>query len=142
MKPGTSIARAVGGQLGYTQGGKEQVAVQFVIPDTNERITWYGYFGEKSADRTLEALMHAGWDGDDVSELKGLGSKDVELVIEEDTFDGKTKMKVQWVNKPGGGGMKKVMAKAEAMSFAERMKARAMAIKQATPPVDDSDIPF
>ena len=92
-------AKALDGELGYSSNGNEQVMVKFEIlegPDTGKSITWWGYFSEKTADRTLKALMDAGWDGQDVSVLSGLGSKEVSLTIGNDTYNGEVRQRVQW----------------------------------------------
>ena len=46
-------AKKVGGDFGYTNGGKEQVAVAFQLSDTGDSLTWYGYFTEKTEENTL-----------------------------------------------------------------------------------------
>lgn len=162
---GTYLARALGGALGKTNAGKPQVAVEFEILSAEaagEHITWYGFFSEKTEERTIKSLRLAGWRGDDLSDLSSLGGDDapeVALVIEEETYEGKTRTKVQWVNAPGAGlAMKSEMSPEEAKAFATRMKGRVAQIsgprpaptksrplpprREEPPPVGDDDIPF
>jgi hypothetical protein len=90
--------------------GNLQISVEFDIVDERypgERLTWSGTLGGGALERCLEALMIAGWQGEDVSELEGVPAssvltEDVSLACEPDTFDGKTTLKVQWVNRLGG----------------------------------------
>lgn len=122
-------ARAVAGQLGETSTGKEQVAVEFELMDSEgvigPRITWFGYFTEKTTESTFRALRTCGWMGDDLSNLQGIETNEVSLVIQNETWEGKTRPKVQWVNAPGGNGMglKAPLAPDRAKSFAAKMRA-------------------
>jgi hypothetical protein len=154
IEPGTHGARAVEAQLGYTKTGKEQVAVQFEL-ENGSRITWYGYFTDKTKKTTFAALRACGWVGDDLSDLSGLVSNEVEVVIEEeDDQNGKPRMRVRWVNSPGGGSiaLAKPMGEAQAAAFAKKMRGSVLAHDQAEPrdtergtmggSVDDDDIPF
>ena len=168
---GTFRARAVQGSatLGFTSGGKEQVGVQFQIlegEDTGKHITWYGFFTDKSTERTIESLRHMGWQGDDLSDLSTVGDRDapdVLLVIEDelDDRDGTMRSRVRWVNRMGSGvAIKDKMDDAQARAFAARMKGAAVASRQKSatqrpatnrssaqrghepPPHSDDDIPF
>jgi len=125
VRPGVYTARAVEWDFGVTSNGNEQVAVVFQNTE-GERITWYGYFSDKAALRTLESLRHAGWDGrqETFADLAGLGSRDVELVVEEEEYNGQVRARVRWVNEPGRGGpaLKETMSTAQRQAFASRMR--------------------
>lgn len=132
---GTYPAIAKSAELGFTKGNEPQIGVTFVLLDdqgaeTPDRIVWFGYFTEKTERRTLESLRHCGWVGNDVTDLQGLGSQPVELVIEHEVFEGKTQVKVQWVNQPGGGAFKmaRPMDDAAKRQFAARMKSLAASV--------------
>lgn len=142
--------RAIAGELGMASTGNEQVQVQFKIlegPDEGKDITWWGYFTEKTADRTLSSLALTGWDGEDVSVLNGLGTKDVLLVIEDDHYNGEKKQRVQWINaltrpmKP-----KNEMSQADKSAFAAKMRGRTLKLQQDIPAqagvIGSDDIPF
>lgn len=113
--------------FGRANTGAEQVVVAFEIANgdaVGQRISWRGYFTEKTHERTLESLEHAGWDGVSLSKLGGLGSKPCVIVIEhEEGQDGKTYPKVQWVNSLGGGlSVKEKMQTSEIADLEERMR--------------------
>ncbi len=149
---GTHAARAIAAKLGETSKGDPQVAVEFEIsdlPDGPRRLMWYGYFTEKTEDRTIEALRICGWTGTDFTDIQ-VGA-DVSLVIEEEVYERKTRTKVKWVNRPGGIAMAKAMDAAKAAAFAARMKGKLLAFDQAAgtkpaaapKPTDaPADIPF
>jgi hypothetical protein len=129
-------ARAVESALGKTQNGTRQVAVRFqTFDDQNqpgEAITWYGYFTDKTADRTLESLQHCGWEGDDITDLTGIERNEVQLVVEHEEYEGKVHARVAWVNRPGGGGIaiKAPLDEAEKVDFAREVKAKLLAMRQ------------
>ena len=109
MNPGTYQAMAKGAVL--TESGVKktpQVSVEFEICSAEaagERITWYGFLTDKTTERTLESLRYAGWRGSDISDLSDLSREDVplvELVLEVEEYEGKSRVRVQWVNRVGG----------------------------------------
>src|SRR5690606_28336352 len=103
---GTYTAKAIEWKLGVTSRGTEQIAVLFQL-ESGEQITWYGYFTEKTTERTLDALEYMGWDGVDITDPVGLDRNDVRLVIDHETGeDGKTYARVKWVNRIGGLAVK------------------------------------
>ena len=140
ISAGRYRAQAREAQLGYTQGGKEQIAVQFALLDDGTggaMLTWYGFFTEKTTARTLEALRICGWVGDDLSDLAGVTSNEVELVVEpEEGLDGVERMRVRWVNRRGGGALalKNAMSDEQRRAFAARLKGDVIASKQASGP--------
>lgn len=129
-------ARALGGEFGYSsKKGTEQVAVEFEILDEShqgERITWIGFFTDKTTERTMESLRICGWKTDDVTDLQGITDNEVQLVIDHETFEGKERAKVQWVNRPSSGfQMKSTMNADQKKAFAQRMKGAAVKSRQA-----------
>lgn len=129
-------ARAVEYALGKTEKGGRQVAVRFETLDDEGRsgasITWYGYFTDKTRERTLESLQHCGWEGDDITDLSGIERNEVQLVVEHEEYEGKVRAKVAWVNRPGGGGIaiKAPLDEAEKAEFAREVKATLLAMRQ------------
>lgn len=128
-------ARATEWALGRASTGKEQVAVQFQTVDPNSpdaepgpRITWYGYFTEGTFERTVKALRTCGWTGSDLSDLQGLDANEVQLVIENDEYNGAISAKVKWINPVGGLALKEQLSPDEARSFAQRMKGQVLAL--------------
>lgn len=133
---GTYSAIAVKAELGETSTGKEQVGVEFEITTAGEhtgnRITWYGFFTEKTEKRTLESLRICGWVGNDITNLStvGIAAPVVEIVVEHDTYNGKTSAKVAWVNRGGGLSMKNQLSPEKKRAFAARLRGPLAAIDQ------------
>lgn len=126
MGPGKYRAKALVHKFGKSKNNTEQVYVDFEItagPFAGQRLGWYGFFTEKTAERTLESLEYAGWDGQSLAELKGLGSKEVELVVdlEKNEQDGREYLRVRWVNRVSGGP-KVLLGRGEVTSLENRMK--------------------
>lgn len=130
---GTHKARAREWALGHSSTGKEQVAVLFEITQgehAGKAITWFGYFTDTAVDRTLDSLRHCGWAGDNFVDMTGLDANEVELVIEPDTYEGKTRDRVRWVNRTSRLALREQMNPGATATFAARMRARALAHKQ------------
>jgi hypothetical protein len=130
---GTFKARAKEWGLGHSANGKEQVAVMFELAGgehDGQSITWFGYFTEQTVDRTLDALRYCGWEGDNLAELDSLDANEVELVLDEEEYDGKVRTKVKWVNRPARLALKEQMTPAAAAAFAQRMRGKTTAHKQ------------
>ena len=139
LETGTHRAKAVQGNavLGFTSGGKEQVAVllRFIGgPNDGQHVTWYGFFTEKTEERTLESLRFLGWQGSDISDLSTVGDDDapeVDAVLEEETNDrGESNVRVRWINRIAGVALKDRMNESQAKAFAARMKGKALALDQ------------
>lgn len=127
-------AKATGGEFGV-KNDKDFCAVNFEITEgelMGETITAWLYFStDKNTERSIESLRYCGctFPGNDITNLAGLGSRECQIVIAHETFEGKTRAKVQWVNSGGVGGMKSEdrMNPGQRKSFAERMKATLVA---------------
>ena len=136
LVPGTFTARAVEGALGETSNGSPQIAVELQVLDdgyTGETITWFGYFTEKTTARTMESLRILGWKTDDLSNLDGITENEVKIVVVEDEYDGKTRLKVNWINRPGGLALKSPMTPDKARGFAAQMKGAAVLSRGSAP---------
>jgi hypothetical protein len=144
------------------------VSVEFVFSDPAlGKITWDGWLSDAAADRTLESLRYCGWEGDDLTELRGLDANEVELVIEQEDYQGRSYPKVKWVNRGGGLAHKTPLTGDKARFFAQQMKDRIRALDASKgaprsaakpgasqsrrgpssgppepPPFSDDDIPF
>jgi hypothetical protein len=130
---GTFRARAVGGGLAESKGGNPQAVVEFALLDegwVGTRITWYGAFTEKTEKWTIEGLRNAGWSGDDLSNLEGLGSRECEIVVQHEPREDGTgvRAKVRWVNAGGPRALKAPMKADAAKAFAAKMKGKVVAI--------------
>ncbi len=134
LPKGTYAARAVEAALGKTRKGGEQVAVLFEIVDgdaAGRRITWYGYFTDKTVDRTLESLEHCGWAGASIQDLSGVTAREVAIVVDhEEDLEGVLRAKVRWVNSQGGLAMKEKLDLGGMNALDQRLKGKMLARKQ------------
>lgn len=127
---GTYRAKATQGALGLTKTGSEQVGVLFRLVGEGvegKYITWYGYFTEKTIDRTIESLRICGWAGNDLEDLSGIDANEVELVVENEEWEGNWSPKVRWVNRAGGFAMAAPLQATQAKAFAAKMKGAILA---------------
>jgi hypothetical protein len=137
-----------------------QISVQFEDINGNT-ITAYLFLTDKAWPYTEEKLTTLGWEpikrGYRFEELNldpsPIVGSYVEIVNDEETYNGKTRVKVKYIN-PTGGRIER-MEPAQAMAFADKLRQRilkgapapAPAAKQerfgteVRPPPDD-DIPF
>ncbi len=79
------------------------------------------YLTDKAFPWSLKALRAMGFKGDDLEQVKTVEGVKCRLVMEPEEYQGVEKMKVQWINRIGGGVP---MKGADRLSFAERMKAQ------------------
>jgi len=129
--PGTYRARPIQGspKVGFTKNGTEQVGVQLALLDadgveTDSTISWYGYFTDATSQRTMESLRYMGWQGDNLADLSTVGTKDCEIVIDWEEYQGNRSLRVKWVNATGRRtvAMNAEMDAGAAASFAQRMR--------------------
>jgi hypothetical protein len=109
VRPGNYEAKAVKWALGKAGTGTVQVGVRFALLDragqpTGPTGVWYGALTREALPSTVRALRACGWKGQDITELKGGGGLDanvVSLTVEEETYEGQTRTRIAWVNEPG-----------------------------------------
>ena len=138
------LARACGAaQFEESGNNNMQIAIPFEIVEEGERygetITWFATMhdtpdkkGKTGKDRVVESLIYMGFGGDDMTALMEISDDDarallpeiVELVVVPDEYEGTTRLKVRWVNRPGAGraGFKKPLSKEGMRSFAAQMR--------------------
>lgn len=78
-------------------------------------------------EQTLKSLRVSGWDGVDLFELNGMGSKTVELDIENESYqteqgEQRERLKIKWVNQPGGSVAARPMSDDRKRQFAAEMR--------------------
>lgn len=136
---GKFTGRAEAWELTENDAGDVQIIVQFRLEgNQNEHDgairTWRGYFkSDKSQEIALKALMTMGWNTGDVMDLQGLGANLVELVIDEEEWEGKVHDKIKWVNRVGSGSTSlnvTPLAKDKKAAFAEKMKGKIALLSQ------------
>jgi hypothetical protein len=149
ISDGRYRARAVGEVVLGESSEKKTPFIEFYFQITEGenkggQAKWSGYFGPKSSERTIEALGHCGWKGEDLSEfadngLHGLDANEVEVVIELEEYENKdgekkTSPRVAWVNALGGRvNVDNAMAPDAAASFGERMKGLVLKVRERKP---------
>ena len=141
------------------KNGTPCVAVVFE-DDVGETVTYWGYLTDAALQYTLKSLAAMGWDSAEhdgrIDTLDGtdlLVGRKVEIVVDEEEFEGKVRSKVKFVNEIGGG-LGERMAPEESKSFAAQLRAKILAAKgpkpstapkKPTPPAGDdllADCPF
>ncbi len=129
---GTHKARAVSWALGGERG-KEQIAIMFEILEGHlqgRKTTAYLSFSDAAVDYTMEKMRNCGWGSDSLAELDSLGNNEVELVIEDEVWEGKTRSKVKFINKANRLTLKNALDDNAIAAFAARMRGKAVASKQ------------
>ncbi len=120
VQPGKYIAKIIDYGIGTTKAGDPTVVVKFGWGTYS--MIWNGSLKPgKAQEITIKALLRMGLKDDDKLENLADGTdsglldleKDVELDVQMDTYDGKTRPKIAWINEVGGGKFKNAMAKDE-----------------------------
>jgi hypothetical protein len=122
-------ARPVFAALGKATTGTDQVEIAFAIYDEDSPVferSAYIYLSPAAFDRSIAALRTCGWTGDDLSDLSSIGkdpdsSPFVQLVVKEEKYNGKDKVKIAFVNP---WRERKPMDAAASKDFAEVMRAK------------------
>jgi hypothetical protein len=170
-------ARACGAASFATSSkGNQQIAVPMEVSQgehAGETITWIAVFHETAdkngvtgAERIIQSLQYMGWQGDDLTELMEVSDEqvrellpsEVEISCDLETYEGKTRLKVQWINQAGAGRFtfKEAATKNDLRSFAAQMKSTVRSVRGAggsrpangasnaptTPKKKDEDLPF
>lgn len=148
LVPGHYVATAKYSSLGKGEKG-EYIKLDFEVVEPVdyqcEMVSWYGSFsfsrgkdGKTPFERTLETLRICGWKGNDLSDLSGMGDNSVSINVDLNEYNGKMYPAVKWVNKPGETANKNALSVEQSMSFAERMKAKIIAIEAGKPPIRET----
>lgn len=97
------VTEPIYGWLGESKNGTRFIRVPVTI-DTEgaqkgKTIDWYGYFSEKAQERTIEVLetcFGIDWNWENIN-WEGMP---VEVVVEQEDYNGKTSFKAKWLNNP------------------------------------------
>jgi hypothetical protein len=104
IQPDTCRAVARSWTDGSSKSGKPYVSVQYEClsgVNTGQTIRCDHYLSSGALKYTFEALRASGWVGSSSADMRGMGTLEVELVIELEEYEGKQYPKVKWVNAPG-----------------------------------------
>lgn len=100
-----------------------------MLDHPGESLTWYGFFTDKTLDRTVESMRACGWQGVDLTDLSGMDANEVVLVVEHETDEsGAIRPRVRWVNSQGGLAMSNALAGDDLAAFAATMRGRIAAL--------------
>ena len=139
LAEGKYRACASAAALGVTSTGKDQIAVEFTfLEPMGQKKTWYGFFTDAAFDFTIAALRACGWTGSDLSDfaagaLPDSMTREVEIVIRHQEYQGKVTDRIAFVNAGGGLALKESMSAANVGGFAAKMKARILEFDQRQP---------
>ena len=144
MNMGTQLgsfrARAIEGSMAYSSNGNEQVGILFEIlegPYAGKSYQWNGYFSDGAKQIAFDALFSLGWDGQDFVSFTGITTNEVPVTLEEDTYEGKTRIRIGWVNRQGGLALKNRMTPSQAEEMRSKFAAdiAAAAKRAGRPPI-------
>jgi hypothetical protein len=148
------IARACGAASFATSSkGNQQIAIPVEVTQgehAGETITWIAVFhdtadrnGVTGSERIIQSLQYMGWQGDDLTELMEISDEDamrllpneVSIACDVETYEGKTRLKVQWINEVGSGrfAFKEAASKNDLRSFAAQMKSTVRSLRGGAP---------
>lgn len=151
-KPGTYVLSVKEADWGESNNGTPFISL-WCESEAGQHISAYLYFSEKSMEGSLEVGEKVfGLDSDAENWPIKMVGKQFSGVVEEDTYEGKTRMRVKYLNplrKPPKevSNQRQLFAKLNALAKAKGMKAApsprppARSAPQATK-VDDDDVPF
>lgn len=125
------VSEPIYGWLGESKNGTRFIRVPVTINDGDQKgktIDWYGYLSEKTQERTIEILetcFGINWNWENIN----FAGQEVEVVVEQDEYNGKTSFRAKWLNNPNSdrttGG--KSPEEAEAAKIEAQAKAKQIA---------------
>lgn len=108
-----------------------------VVEDGPEKgcvAVWYGWLSDKAIDNTIATLAKVfNFNGDLQALYSGkmtLAGMQCNITTEKETYEGKERTKVAWLNPPGGGGAKP-MEETKVKSLLAKLNSRSKAIAKA-----------
>ena len=133
MIPGRYIGKIIDYGMGETQKGDPQVLVMFEFKDdeeVNQRMCWFGTLKEgKGRQITIDTLLNCGFKGTELSVLAdGVGNgaldteKELQLTVNENVYNGKKSLRIDFVNLPGGSAFREKMSKEQVVQKFTGMK--------------------
>jgi hypothetical protein len=101
MNPSKHLVKVVDCGMSPDKEDNPQPFIQFKGAD-DEFYIWRGSRkSDKSRDYAVKALMTVGFTGTDWAEFNGVGcldGREVMITVENETYNGKTRAKVKWIN--------------------------------------------
>lgn len=142
VKPGTYLAhvKEYGVIPPKAEGKAPKVTITFEVGG-GDTITYFGAMSPEGAEYTMKNLLRCGFKSDDLSALASEGAfdgREVEIVVANEEYNGKSYTKVKWINEAGGQKFKtlaKNEVSAQLGSFNAYMKG--LRAEQGQPKEDD-----
>ena len=139
LQPGTHRVKVTNVSYAQREGSPPQLAIRFE-DDTGEGITWFhslgftkdGNWSEKSFDFAADQLKNLGVSIGVDTDFVALGQPDVsplmdvecDIVVVNETYEGKTHTKVKYINDPNRAPGGERMEASAAQSWQEQLRAR------------------
>jgi hypothetical protein len=160
IENGRYDAFVVESALGESTNGHEQIAIRLQIDDERfpdhqgKQCVYYGYFTEGAMEHTVNALKACGFHPDvgDFADLDGgdvIKGTLVSITVEWEEYQGKDRLRVQWINTRGGPMCKTALDEKKTGALGARvsalMKGQGKAVpaaKRATEKIAVDDTPF
>jgi hypothetical protein len=128
---------------GMSKNGIPQLALTFALTDDEGRTTDTTIDGAFSLDEkknakgtsaysiTEKALRICGWRTGSLDDLSGINDNEVELDVQWEEYNGESRLRIKWVNKPGGHRLtfKDSMSQADIKALAARFRGASEASK-------------
>jgi hypothetical protein len=120
-------AKLVTYSIGLASTGREQIGILFEVTEgelQGRELTWFGSFTPESFPITVKTLRELGWSAQNVGTLRTelrLGTL-VQLVCEPETFNGRERLRVKFVNRRGVVRMDQHMTKEQRSAFSKEVQ--------------------
>lgn len=121
VQAGKYTAKILDYGIGITKAGDPTVVVRFGFGQ-GQSLIWNGSLKEgKAQEITIKALLTLGLSNEDNLEALADGidsnlldiNREVEIDVQPDTYEGKTRMRIAWINPLGGSTFRNAMSKNE-----------------------------
>jgi hypothetical protein len=104
---GRAVKRANGSwaQYGDRENGNLELILDLAIQigeGAPVRRSYAEYINEKTIEYVIERLRALGWKGSDISNLDGIGDKEVDVEVFHETYENKTRVKYRILTEGGG----------------------------------------
>ena len=130
QNPGRYTATVESAELGQSEKGTPLLAL-LCKTDQGEELTAYLYLSDAAVERTVKTLREVfAFDNSFESVVQQVTGKPCSIVVEAEEYEGKSRMKVKWINTVGGVSGKPLE---NAVSLLAQLSARAKRIPAAAP---------
>jgi hypothetical protein len=121
---GVYRARVLEADFGVSPKGLKQIGAVFEIrrgPFEGQRLSWWGYLNTKdNAERAVRTMKTCGWDGKSIGTMT---RNEVEIVVRHETYGGRTRARIAFVNEVRGLTMKQRLTEDEKSDLQSKLSA-------------------